>query len=186
MFNDEFGRETRYENEDSQIFRYSRERRLKNAPDNVKEYYNGNFRMQKGIRVLFSNKANRVMLIALVVMTVFALIYSRMYSSGYKGSVAGYNAELTSFAFEERIYTSLKIGEKKAVAAQDKEPVKAEVLVRLYDVNKMVAVEETRTVLMEHEEEKFQITATDFDIVSAEAEIVVKGEKITIFTDVKR
>lgn len=186
MFNNEFGNETRYENEESQVFRYSREKRLKNAPDSVKDYYNGNFKIQKGFRVLLSNKANRVMLIALVVMTVFALIYSRMYSSGYKGSAAGFDAELSSFSFEEKIYTSLKITEKKSVSAENKEPVKAEVLVRLYDVNKQVTQEESQTILMEHGEERFQVTATDFDITTAEAEITIKGEKIVLFTDVKR
>ena len=86
-----FDNETRSDNEEENIvFHYSHENRIKNAPKIVQDYYNGNFKLNKGIKVLFKNAPNRVLLISLVVMTAFALIYSRLSSNQNKAQLADY------------------------------------------------------------------------------------------------
>lgn len=188
MFNDNPLNEMRSDKEEENVvFRYSRENRLKNAPESVRSVYNGNFQVQKGFKVLFKNKTNRFLLIALVLMTAFAMIYSKAYGAGYKGTVGDCRAELTAFSFEEKVYMTVKLTEKNGKPASEKELVFADIVIRAYDVNNQLAYEEkVDPVLLEKSENKIQRTITDFDIASCQSEITVKEEKIVLFTDIKR
>lgn len=185
--NSMFDNETKSDNaEENLVFHYSHEHRIKNAPKEVQDYYNGNFELNKGIKVLFKNKSNRVILIALVIMTVFALIYSRIQSGRNRGSLGNYKLELTSFAFEEKIYTSLKITEDSKKKSVEKEPVMLSVNASFFDVNNQLAESRENTELLDQTEEKLQWLITDYDITSVEVKVSDGKETLQLEADVKR
>ena len=182
-----FDNETRSDNEEENlVFHYSHEHRIKNAPKEVQDYYNGNFELNKGIKVLYKNKSNRVILIALVIMTVFALIYSRIQGGRNRGSLGNYKFELTSFSFEEKIYTSLKMTEDTKKKAAEKNPVMLSVKASFFDVNNQLAECRENTELLDENEEKLQWLITDYDITSVSVKVSDGKEILQLEADVKR
>lgn len=185
--NSMFDNETKSDSEEENlVFHYSREHRLKNAPKEIQDYYNGNFELNKGVKVLFKNKSNRVILIALVVMTVFALIYSRIQSGQNRGTLGNYKFELSSFSFEEKIYTSLKITENEKKKTEEKDPVNISATAFFYDVNNQVAEVKESSELLDLPEEKLQWLVTDYDITSVSVKVSDGKETLQLQTDVKR
>lgn len=187
MTNSMFNNESRSDNEEENVvFHYSHEHRIKNAPKEVQDYYNGNFELNKGIKVLFKNKSNRFLLIALVIMTVFALIYSRINSSRYKGTVSGYNAELEGISFQDKVFAVLKFSEIEKKKNSERQPVIMECEFRFYDVNNQLAEVKKESRLMEKSEIKIETSVSDYDFVEVEVDISAGNEKKTLGTRIKR
>lgn len=187
MTNSMFDNESKSDREEENVvFHYSHDHRIKNAPKVVQDYYNGNFELNKGLKVLVKNKSNRFILIALVIMTVFALIYSRINSSRNKGELDGFKLELTSFAFEEKIYTTLKIEESQKKKTEEREPVVLNIVFKSFDVNNQVFDVQEKSVLMEKNLERLQTLVTDFDITNIEASVSSGNKKVVLISGVKR
>lgn len=185
--NSMFDNEIRSENPEENIqFHYSREHRLENAPQNVRDYYNGNFELQKGFKVLFKNKTNRFLLIALVVMTAFALIYTKMSGMQNRNSLGDYKLELSSFAFEDRVYTTLKISDSSKKELSEKDPVVLDFSFSAMDVNNQMAETFSDSRLIESKEDKIQWLITDFDIVAVKVTVSDENKNVDLETDVKR
>lgn len=92
-------------------FYYSREERLKNAPQSVKDFYAGKMAPKKGLfKVLVATPGNRFMLSSIVVFVAFIWIFS-FFSSRNEKRFLGTECELTAFSFEDSVYASLEFKE---------------------------------------------------------------------------
>lgn len=97
--------------EDVFRFYYSREERLKNAPQSVKDFYAGKMAPKKGLfKVLVATPGNRFMLSSIVVFVAFIWIFS-FFSSRNEKRFLGTECELTAFSFEDSVYASLEFKE---------------------------------------------------------------------------
>ncbi len=92
-------------------FYYSREERLKNAPQSVKDFYAGKMAPKKGLfKVLVATPGNRFMLSSIVVFVAFIWIFS-FFSSRNEKRFLGTECELSAFSFEDSVYASLEFKE---------------------------------------------------------------------------
>lgn len=183
----EFGNETRSENEEENIrFYYSHEDRIKHAPKIVQDYYNGSFQLQKGFRVLFKNKSNRFLLITLCALTAFAMIMSRSIASANKGTLGENKIQLDSFSFEDSVYTTLKITSEKEIPASEKTPVTVTAVFSAFNADNQKVHEETRSLLIQKNEETISFRITDFEIIEMKAEVSDGTEAVNLTAQVKR
>ena len=92
-------------------FYYSRENRLKNAPQSVKDYYDGKMAPKKGLfKVLVSTPANKFLFLSIIVFVAVIWIFTFFNNRNAK-SFLGTECELTAFSYEESVYASLKFEE---------------------------------------------------------------------------
>lgn len=188
MFQNEFGSgETKSNNPEENIaFHYSRQHRLESAPQEVRDAYNGNFTLNKGIKVLFTNKSNRFLLISLVILTAFAFFYGKISSGTSKSNLGPYNLELSAFAFEENIYASLKINENQKKQASEREPVTLNISFAFYDVNNQLFESADYAVLIDKEEKIQGHKITDYDIKEVAVTISNGSATKTLKSQIKR
>ncbi len=183
MFDNEFKSEKPEENV---IFHYSREHRLESAPQNVRDLYNGNFELQRGFKVLFKNKTNRFLLITLVVLTAFAMIYTKIEGTRNKSDLGDFKLELSSFSFEDKIYSTMKISDTSKKEVSERNPCILDYTFSAIDVNNQVAESFSDSRLIDFKEDKVQWVITDFDIISIKTEVTDGKKTVLLETDVKR
>ena len=94
-------------------FYYNREERLKNAPQSVRDYYEGKMNPEKGLfRVLVSNRSNKFLLISIVLLAAFIWMFNFL-SKNVSDRIFGTECSLEAFSFDDTVYASLKFDEVK-------------------------------------------------------------------------
>ena len=94
-------------------FYYNREERLKNAPQIVRDYYDGKMNPKKGLfRVLVSNRQNKFLFLSIFIFAAFIWIFS--FINGHASDkFLGTECQLEAFSFDDTVYVSLKMDEVK-------------------------------------------------------------------------
>lgn len=94
-------------------FYYNREERLKNAPQIVRDYYEGKMNPKKGLlRVLVSNRQNKFLFLSIFIFAAFIWIFS--FINGHASDkFLGSECQLEAFSFDDTVYVSLKMEEVK-------------------------------------------------------------------------
>lgn len=158
--------------EEQMVFHYSREERLKHAPEIVQDYYSGKFHPYKGglLKSLVNTKANRLLFVTIIF--AFGIIYFVNYFGPQKsaGSMAGVDVHLSAFSYGDSVYASVKVSEaskKKKAEFTDGVPVSA--TITAYDKENSVLSEEKVVGKYEGNELFLRTTFTDYDIIKVSA-----------------
>ena len=87
------------------------EERIKNAPKIVQDYYNGTgIKFEKGLfRVLVAKKSNRFIFLVMIIMIAVVFITGNLTGRDNLKVVNGYECELQSFSYDDKLYASVKI-----------------------------------------------------------------------------
>lgn len=155
-------------------FYYNREERLKSAPQNVRDYYEGKApHIEKNVfKALTSSPVNRVGLVTVLVAAAVIFIVSMTAEKPYKKNVGGTEMTLLASSYEDSVYVSLKAA---ANTKKNGSGVKAgSVIVKFTAVDNQ-GEETVQTEKSEGYTGKELILRTkfdDYDIVSVRADVV--------------
>ena len=157
-------------------FFYNREERLKHAPQNVRDFYNGTSGQPvKGLfRVLVATKGNRFILIATALFAAFVWFYSA-FSERNSTSVAGMSVSLSAFSYEDFVYASVKLTPLKNKKPTG--PLPVTVMFSAVDNNGAVNAEQEVTELYEGSEAFIRTKLSDYDIIRIDATLSVLDEE---------
>lgn len=185
MENDLFSevKETKQEGEQSLHFYYSREHRLQNAPQSVKDFYDGKVKPVKGFKVLFTAQ-NRYILIALVLFVGFTWIYLGVNRTRTYSKINNISFEQQSFSYESEVFLNIKVftsGKNKL-----KSPQKVNAKASFYNIDNQVLEEKELSVMFTGQEENLRTKVSDYDIIKVETLIKIGDEEKTISSSVIR
>ncbi len=100
------------EGEEKLVFHYNREERIKNAPQNVQDYYSG--RMKTGapglFRSLVATKTNRFIFVAIMIFAAVIFFHGFFGNKPYSKNVNGIPFELKVSGIENTVYVLLSAG----------------------------------------------------------------------------
>ncbi len=171
--------------DDTLVFHYSREERLKRAPQNVRDYYNGTFMPQRGLfRSLVASRGNRYLLIA-VGLCIGVVLLASVLLRREAATVCGVGAQLSAFSFEEQLYASVRL--EKAGRAFSLE-LPAPVTARFSFVNVDGAVVEEKTVRGKYDGNELflRTTMTDYDILKVTVSVDLGGQTAELTAAVQK
>ena len=108
-----------YENAENNS-RLFHEERMKNAPKIVQDYYNGTgLKFEKGLfKVLVAKKSNRIIFLIMVFCFAILFITNNFSNKGNLKVINGYECELQSFSYDDRLFASVKIHPLKKTKTQ--------------------------------------------------------------------
>ena len=163
-------------------FRYSRENRLKSAPENVQDFYNGDMKIPpKGLlKTLFYSKTSRTMLVVLVFVAGVMFFVTILQPSPNEGSIGKTKLVLRAINIEDSIYTSVQFS-----SIDNKVPGNVFIVFSAYDSEGIALLNEESHGIYSGEETYFRTFFNDYDIISVVAtveynnEIVVLTEKVS-------
>ena len=162
---------------------YNREERLANAPQNVKDYYAGRMKPVRGIRI-FLTKQNRYIFFALIFLVGAAFIYNGLNSNRKYAKINELDCEVSSFAYEDQIYTSLSL--KRNIKSKKNSPQKVDAQFFLVDADNQVVAKENHSIIYSEGEQFIRFKNSDFEIVRVDVIINVDGQESEITCKVKR
>ena len=154
-------------------FYYNREERIARAPKIVKDYYAGKLDCRKKglFKVMFANRGNRFMFAGLVIFMAFIWIYS-VISARTALSLAGTTAEISAFSYEETVYVSFKLNERKNKSKDDlSDPLKMNVKIAAYDSDSAVCNTYEEDIIYDGSELFVRTRFSDYDIMTVVAEV---------------
>lgn len=158
--------------DEQMVFHYSREERLRHAPEIVQDYYSGKFHPYKGglLKSLVNTRANRLLFVTIVF--AFGIIYFVNFFGPQKsaGSLAGVDVHLSAFSYEDSIYASVKLSEasrKKKPDFEEGLPVTA--TITAYDKDNSVLGEKKVLGKYDGNELFLRTTFADYDIIKVSA-----------------
>lgn len=170
-------------------FHYNRAERLKNAPQIVKDYYSGDYKMPpKGLfKMLVYSKSSRIMLFVLVACLLLVLFIGLMRPNADEGLYENIPMKLTAFAFQDQIYTQLVMKEPKDDAEKYNEnEFDVEVVFNFYDVDDVLNNSIKKTDIYKGNELAIGTTSSDYDILKVEAVIYINKEQSVLKASVTR
>ena len=150
-------------------FRYSREERLKNAPEIVKKYYAGELpTAPKGFfKALVHTKSSRFIFMALILVLALFVALFFFGPKSNQNTMQNTTFSLSAFSFEEKVYISIKTETKNMPSIE----IPIEVKISAFDKDKqLINHEKIETVILQ-KEEFIRTIFTDYDIISIEVEI---------------
>ncbi|MCR5724290.1 MAG: hypothetical protein K6G80_04295 [Treponema sp.] len=167
------------------VFRYNREERLKHAPQNVRDYYNGTFMPRRGLfRSLISTHGNRYLLIS-VGLCIGVVLLASVLLHRESATVGGVGTQLSAFSFEESVYASLKLDKAgKHVSLTLPAPVSARF--SFIGVDGQPVQEQLITGKYDGKELFLRTTTTDYDIVKVTVVLDVAGQSVDLTAAVLR
>lgn len=166
-------------------FHYNRAERLKRAPENVRQFYDGTApKPPKGLfKALIHTSHGKFMLgavvLALVVVTV-VLFFGEQANVKTAGAVT---FTLSAFSFEDSVYVSIKAHENKNA---ENLPVTADIVFFALSEEKQPISRQENMLIYEGKEEFCRTIFTDYDIISVHAEICIGGETVNLYTRVEQ
>lgn len=169
--------------EEPVVFRYNREERVAKAPKIVQEYYAGGMRPVRGFKALVANKSNRFVLMSLFFFVAATWIYTGLNNTRAYAQIDKVNFELQGFAYEEEIYSSLKINEKKNEAPK---PQKIDAEFFLINADNQIVEKEVLSLVYKEGEEYLRTKHTDYDIIRVEVIVTMNGKKKELSASIKR
>ena len=175
--------------DEQMVFHYNRAERLKHAPEIVQDYYSGKFHPYKGglFKSLVNTKSNRLLFVTIVF--AFGIIWFVNYFGPQKssGSLAGVDAVLSAFSYEDSVYASLKLEnapKKKIADFTDGVPVT--VTFTAYDAEGAVLQEDRVAGKYEGNELFVRTTFTDYDILKVGAVCVLRDSYASLETTIEK
>lgn len=167
--------ETRDENksaEENLVFHYSREERLKRAPQIVKDYYSGKFGAYKGglLKSLVNTRSNRLLFVT-IIFAFGIILFVRYFGPEKKsGTLNKVDVNLSAFSYEDSVYASVKFNKAGKKIKSDFEggiPVYA--TFSAYDKEGASLSEEKVSGKYEGNELFLRTTFQDYDIIKIDA-----------------
>ena len=166
---------------------YNREERIANAPQNVKDYYNGGMRPITGFKVLFKNKSNRFILLTLVFFIAFTWLYSGLNNTRDTCKIDNVLFQLQAFPFEEEIFVTLKTKPQNQ-NNHNPEFINVPIEVEFLFVNNDNAVAQKDIIIdtITSEEKYLRTRSIDYDIIRVDAKIKIWDTEKELTAFVKR
>lgn len=171
---------------------YNREERVKNAPQIVKDYYDGKMQPVRGFRVLFQ-KQNRYILLALVIFVAFAWIYTGLNSIRNTTKIDNTIFEIQAFCYDGQIFTNIKVKEAKSKNESEENikkiknsPKKIEAEIYFINIDNQIVEMKEDSIIYSGEEQYLRTKFNDYDIIRVDANIKVADLVKEISTPVKR
>lgn len=171
------------------VFHYSRDERVKRAPELVQKYYSGDFKaFRPGLfRALTATRPNRLILFALVI--CFAVVAFAGFFGPKKNACVfmGSDVELSAFSYDETVYVSLRFSDadkKHSGDFSDGIPVSAEF--KIYGAEDVPVSEHSSVGKYMGKELFIRTTFADYDIVKATADVAILGELFHLEASVVR
>lgn len=172
------------EGEEKLVFRYNREERLSRAPQSVRDYYDGKLKPVRGIKIFWVNKSNRYILLSLVIFVAFVWIFTAVSNTRSYAAINGTSFDLTAFAFQEEIYASIKVKNKKA--DEKSPPVKVNAEFFFVNVDNQVVEKKELSLVYAYGEKTLATKVTDYDIIRVDVILTANGKEKEISCAVKR
>jgi len=184
------------EGEEPVVFRYNREERIAKAPKIVQEYYAGGLRPVKGIKALFATKSNRFVFLALVFFIAVTWVYTGLNNTRAYSKINDLSFELQAFAYDEEVYSSLKIVNKKnqkkkagqSTSGEKEEPAEEKIEADFFLINSdnQVSEKESLSLLYKSGEEYLRTKSPDYDIIRVDVIVKAEGIEKELSAKVKR
>lgn len=150
-------------------FYYSREKRLENAPENVKQLYSGETANKKGLfKVLVATKSSRFLFFAILLLCASGLFFSVFSKSPGIFEMGDYKGRVSCFEYGNRVYLSVDL-------TWENPEIKTEEL--LFTVNYLSSSGE---VLLSEDFERFIYPDQPFEFKYRTGDLEVLPEKVEI------
>ena len=172
------------ENEETIVFRYNREERLKHAPKIVQDYYDGKLTPIRGFKILWVNKANRYILLSLVLFVGFVWVFTAINNTRSYAKINNTAFELTTFAFQEEVYVSIKVQDKKA--DEKSPPLKVDAEVFFVNNDNQVVEKKELGLVYRNGEQTLATKTTDYDIIRVDVIITADSKEKELSAAVKQ
>ena len=172
------------EGEEPVVFRYNREERLKHAPQIVRDAYDGKLTPVRGFKILWVNKSNRYILLSLIVFIAFVWIFTTVTNTKSYAKINDIAFEITAFSFQEEVYVTLKINDKKA--DEKSPPVKVEAEVFFINADNQIIGKNELSMVYRDGEQTLATKAGDYDIIRIDAIITADNKEKEVSCAVKR
>ncbi|MDR1785290.1 MAG: hypothetical protein LBR23_02320 [Spirochaetaceae bacterium] len=168
--------------EEPLTFYYNRERRIANAPQNVRDYYSGQGAMPRGFfKVLVATPGKRVLFFSILALCALIVFLTYSVPSASRGEVADIPAELSAFSFEETLYISLRLGPSK-----NAEPRTVRAEISVFNADGEVFDRQVMEKKYLGEEEFFRTKTGDYDIIRVEAVLSCGGQERSLKSSITR
>ncbi len=171
------------EGEEKLVFRYNREERLKNAPQIVRDAYDGKMNPVRGFKVLWVNKSNRYILLSLILFIGFVWVFTAVSGTHKYAKIDNIAFEITSFSFQEEVYVTIKVNDKKAT--EKSPPVKVETEVFFINNDNQIIEKKELSLVYRDGEQTLATKARDYDIIRVDAIINANSKEKEVSTAVK-
>lgn len=171
------------EGEEKLVFRYNREERLKNAPQIVRDAYEGKMNPVRGFKVLWVNKSNRYILLSLILFIGFVWVFTAVTNTRSYARINNTAFELTAFSFQEEVYVTLKINDKKA--DEKSTPIKVEAEIFFINNDNQIIEKKELSLVYRDGEKTLATKAHDYDIIRVDAIINAHNKEKEVTSAVK-
>lgn len=171
------------DNDNTLHFHYNREERLKKAPQNVRDYYEGKIKPVKGFKVLF-NKQNKFIFMSLILFVGFFYLHNGINKTKNFITIDDIEFELTAFSFEDEVFSTVTINTKKNKSINKPKNIKANF--NFINNDNVVAQKEDFSLVYQKGEEYFRTKIPDYDIIRVDVLIDVDGKQKELFTVIQR
>ena len=167
------------ENQDGLHFYYNRDERLKNAPRQVKDYYDGRMKQPpKGLfKALVATKASKIMFLTLVAVCALGFAISLVEKTANVEKKDGIRYTLNAFSFEEVVYVSVKLDENTGYGKSSG----IDILFSALDKSGTVTEKKNTSGTYDGKECFFRTTFYDYDILEIEA-VIKAGDNTFVLT----
>ena len=171
------------EGEETIVFRYNREERLKNAPQIVRDAYEGKMNPVRGFKVLWVNKSNRYILLSLIVFIGFVWVFTTISSTKSYAKINNTAFEIQAFSFQDEVYVTIKVNNKKA--DEKSPPVKVDSEVFFINNDNQVIEKKELSLVYRDGEKTLATKAGDYDIIRVDAIITAENTEKEVSVAVK-
>ncbi len=165
------------QNEQELVFHYNRERRIRNAPESVQNYYSGESHgPQKGlIRIFFTNRGTKLLFFSIIILSAVIFAVSLLHPGTHIGGVP---VSLAAFQYDGTVYVTVELAES---TFQGDEAVPAAITVDALDREKSALFSGDFSGSYEGNRETFRTSFPDYDILEISAHITI-GDKSKVIT----
>ncbi len=167
-------------------FYYNRQERLKNAPESVRDYYNGKLTGQSHglFKSLVATKGNRMLLVTVVLCAFLVIFLSLFGNKSDRREINGVAVQLSAFTFDDSVYVSLHMDAGKSHKADTVKKVIA--TVSGIDSDKQKTQDHVLQGNYTGNEQYLRTKFTDYDIIKIMAEVEIAGQKHVLFAFVQQ
>jgi len=162
---------------------YNRQERLENAPQIVKDFYEGKNKPVRGLKVFFT-KQNRYITFALIIFIGAVWGYSGLNKTRAYATLNGINYELSAFSYDEKIYVTLKFVRNPKI--KDTSPVKVDAVINMVDNSGQISDKRESSLIYDEGEKYIREKFTDYDIIRVDVSLFSDGKEKEVSAKVKR
>ena len=171
------------EGEEKLVFRYNREERLRNAPQIVRDAYEGKMNPVRGFKILWVNKSNRYILLSLIIFVGFVWVFTTISSTKSYAKINNIAFEISAFSFQDEVYVTLKVNDKSA--DEKSAPVKVETEIFFINNDNQIIEKKELSLVYGSGEQTLATKARDYDIIRVDAIINAADKEKEVSVAVK-